>query len=197
MFSKTVNLVTIAVCVTFALPSVCLAARLLTKEQALERVFGKDCEIAEETKELSGEKLANVQRRLKGPLTVRVKGGKFRKVKSKVDIIFYVASKDGKKVGVAVIDEEPGKWGAVQFIIALDLEGTVRRVRVMNYKEKRGRPIARSSFLKQFEGKTIKSRLQVRKDITGISGATISSRAAAFAVKKAIVLYHQLYIEQD
>jgi hypothetical protein len=65
----------------------------------------------------------------------------------------------------------------------------------MSYQEKRGRPIARLSFLRQYRGKTSKSRLKVGKDITGVSGATISSISATFAVKKAIVLYKEFYLK--
>ena len=76
----------------------------------------------------------------------------------------------------------------------MDLKGVVTRVEVLSYQEKRGQPIARHSFMSQYEGKTSKSPLQVDKDITGVSGATISSRCATFAVKKAIVLYEELYL---
>ena len=96
---------------------------------------------------------------------------------------------------MAIVDEEPGKWGPVKFIIAMDLRGVVKVVKVMSYHEKRGRPIARSSYMKQYKGKTGKSTLQVGKDIIGISGATISSRSATFAVKKAIVLYEEIYLK--
>jgi Na+-translocating ferredoxin:NAD+ oxidoreductase RnfG subunit len=49
--------------------------------------------------------------------------------------------------------------------------------------------------MRQYVGKTSRSTLQVGKDITGISGATISSRATTFAVTKAIVLYEELYLK--
>ena len=77
--------------------------------------------------------------------------------------------------------------------IAMDVEGKVRRVKVMSYQEIRGRPIAQSSFMNQYRGKTNKSALEVGRDIIGISGATISSRAATFAVKKALVIYEEVY----
>ena len=107
---------------------------------------------------------------------------------------FYFAVKDGNKRGVAIFDEEPGKWGPVDFIIGLDLKGVVTRVEVISYEEKRGQPIARHSYMSQYEGKTSKSALTVGKDINGVSGATISSRCATFAVKKAIILYEELYL---
>ncbi len=171
------------------------ALTLLSEEKALEKVFGKDIKVATETKELEGKQLEEIKKRLGGSLVYYQKGSKSTKVVAKTKIDFQFATKDNKKIGVAIIGAEPGKWGPVKFIIALNLDGSVKRVEVMSYKEKRGRPIARRSFMKQFEKKTTKSTLKVRKDIRGISGATISSRCATFAVKKALVLYEELYLK--
>ena len=195
MSKKTISLLIIGLCISLALSGVSYAFVLLTKEQALEKVFGKDREVVIETKYLTGEKLSKVKKRLGGKLVHYQAGSESRRVKGKTNIDFYFASKDGQKTGVAIIDVEPGKWGPVEFIIALNLKGAVKVVRVMSYQEKRGRPIARRSFLRQYRGKSSKSRLKVGKDITGISGATISSRCATFAVKKAIVLYKELYLK--
>ncbi len=195
MARRIVFLVVAAVCISLALPQACFAIRLLTKEKALENVFGPDCEITTETKELTGPELSKVKERLAASLAHYRRGSKSKEVEVGTNIEFYFASKNGEKTGVAIINEEPGKWGPVEFIIALDLQGVVTRVEVMSYKERRGRPIARRSFMKQFEGKTGEDPLKVRKDIRGISGATISSRCACFAVKKAIVLYEELYLQ--
>lgn len=108
---------------------------------------------------------------------------------------FYFAKKDGKRRGVAIIDVQPGKWGPVEFITAMTVEAVVKNVRVMSYQEQRGRPIARRSFMNQYKGKSSRSHLTVGKDIIGVSGATISSRAATFTVKKAIVLYEEVYLK--
>jgi Na+-translocating ferredoxin:NAD+ oxidoreductase RnfG subunit len=64
----------------------------------------------------------------------------------------------------------------------------------MSYVEQRGRPIATRRFLDQFLGKTAKSAITIGKDIDAVSGATISSRATAFAVKKVVVLYETFFL---
>jgi len=64
----------------------------------------------------------------------------------------------------------------------------------MSYVEQRGRPISTRRFLSQFIGKTSKNPIQVGKDVDAVSGATISSRASAFAVKKVIALYEAAYL---
>ncbi len=171
------------------------AVRILDKEEALERVFGSDVKVTIETKQLNGNKLSIIKKRLGGKLVHFQKGSKSARVNSATKVDFYVVKKDGKKLGVAIIDVEPGKWGPVEFIIGLNGSGIVKRVEVMAYKEKRGRPIARRNFMRQYEGKTSKDPIRIRDDIRGISGATISSRSASFAVRKAIVLYEELYLK--
>ncbi len=194
MTKRIVFLAVTFLCVSFALPEICFAVRLLTKEKALGNVFGPDCEVTTETRELKDSELSKIKERLSKSLVGYGKRSKSKEIEIKTNIDFYFASKNGERAAVAIIREEPGKWGPVEFIVALDLKGTVTRVEVMSYKERRGRPIARRSFMKQFEGKTSEDPLKVRKDIRGISGATISSRSACFAVKKAIVLYEELYL---
>jgi Na+-translocating ferredoxin:NAD+ oxidoreductase RnfG subunit len=50
--------------------------------------------------------------------------------------------------------------------------------------------------MNQYRGKSSSSLLQVGKDIVGVSGATISSRAATFTVKKAIVIYEEVHLHK-
>jgi len=196
MFRKCVLFLTVALCVWFSFSGATYAVRLLTREDALKKVFGEGAEITTETKELADPELSKIKERLDGSLVYFQKGSKSKEVDAQTSIEFHFALKDGQKIGVAIFDEEPGKWGPVDFIIALDLDGVVTRVEVLSYEEKRGQPIARRSYLSQYDGKTSKSRLTVGKDITGVSGATISSRCATFAVKKAIVLYEELYLNK-
>lgn len=196
MFRKCILFLTVALCLWFSFSGVTYAVRLLTREDALKKVFGEGVEITTETKELVDPELSKIKERLDGSLVFFQKGSKSKEVSASTTIEFYFASKNGTKTGVVIFDEEPGKWGPVDFIIALDLNGAVTRVEVLSYEEKRGQPIARRSYLSQYDGKTSKSALTVGKDINGVSGATISSRCATFAVKKAIVLYEELYLNK-
>lgn len=194
---KTTKLKVLALTVALiSLSGICFAFTLLTEEQALKKAFWKDAKIEKETKELTGEVLERIKERLGGNLTNLQEGAEEQEVETKTTYDFYFGVKDGVRKGVAIIDVEPGKWGPVEYITTLDIKGTVKSVRVMSYMEQRGRPIARSSFMNQYRGKTSNSTLTVGKDIVGISGATISSRSATFTVKKALVIYEELYLRK-
>ena len=182
---------------TVVLTADLFAFTLLTEEEALKEVFFSGAEIEKETKELTGETLERIKERLGGSLIYTQEGSESAPVESNTTIDFYFAKKDGERKGVAIIDVEPGKWGPVTFIIGMTSDNaTVKKVMVLSYQEIRGQPIARSSFMNQYRGKTSKSPLTVGKDIIPISGATISSRAATFTVKKAIVIYEEVYLRK-
>jgi len=180
----------------FALAAVSFAFVVLTKEDALKEVFFSGAEIEKETKELTGATLAKIKERLGGNLIYTQEGSESAPVEAHTKIDFYFAKKDGERRGVAIIDVEPGKWGPVEIITAMTTDAVVKNVRVMSYQEQRGQPIARSSFMNQYNGKTSKSPLTVDKDIIPISGATISSRAATFTVRKALVIYEEVYLKK-
>lgn len=196
MYKKFIFLTAVIFSVWFILSDSCFAMQLLTKEDAIKKVLGSDVQVITQTKELTEPALSKVTQRLGGSLIYYQKGSKSAVVQTNTTFDFYFGQKDGAKTAVALIDEEPGKWGPVVFIIALDLNGAVKQVEVLSYEEKRGQPIARRSFMSQFDGKTSKNPIEVYKDINGVSGATISSRCATFAVRKAIALYEELYLNK-
>jgi len=173
------------------------AVTLLTEDKALKKMFPEADTVITEPKILDSTEIAKLKDRIGGRLVLYQKGSKAKTLAEKNDYTFYFGVKDREKIGVAVMETQPGKWGPVQFIVALDMEGEVRNLAVMLYVEKRGRPIARRSFLGQFIGKSSQDPIIVRKDIRAISGATISSRCAAFTVRKVIALYENLYLNEE
>lgn len=173
----------------------CAAMRLLTEEEALQQMFPDAESIVNNTHMLTIDEVERVKARLGGQLVHYQKGSKSEKVEENLEYHFYYSIVNGEKTGVAIIESQPGKWGPVEFCIALDTKtAKVKNLAVMSYKEKRGRPIARNNFLKQFVDKGSEDPIQVRKDIRAISGATISSDCTCFAVRKAIILYEELFL---
>jgi len=111
------------------------------------------------------------------------------------DFNFYVASNAGKIIGYVAEDAVPGKWGLIHYMMSISLEGKVLSVMVLDYSEKRGKPIAKRRFLKQFKGKSVKSKIRLNKDIRGITGASISSRGMTKGVRKMVHVFSEIYIQ--
>ncbi|MDD5686536.1 MAG: FMN-binding protein [Elusimicrobia bacterium] len=176
----------------------CFSLELLNQEQALKEMFPGADKIETENHVLTSDEISSIKKSLGGELVHSSKGHSIGgSVKEKTEYDFYYCIKKGQKTGVAIIEEQPGKWGPVKYIIALDpSNGKVKNLAVMSYSEKRGRPIARHSFLDQFVGKDSNDTCIIGKDIRAISGATISSEATCFAVRKVTLLYGKVILKK-
>ncbi|MCX6842562.1 MAG: FMN-binding protein [candidate division WOR-3 bacterium] len=173
------------------------AVVLLNHDAALKAMFPNADKVVTEDKALTADQIAAVKGLCGDKWTLYQSGAKTEEVAENDTVSFYFGTKDGKKTGVALVEVQPGKWGPVKYVVAMDLAGKVTDLAVMSYVEQRGRPIATKRFLGQFIGKTVKSPVTVGKDVDAVSGATISSRATAFAVKKAIALYATVYLSPE
>jgi hypothetical protein len=105
---------------------------------------------------------------------------------------FYVATSGSHVDGYALIDEEKGEHLPITFAVQLSPEGKVQRQEIVVYREARGDEVRDDRFRRQFIGKSAQDRVDVDQDIVAVSGATISSRAMAIGVKRALVLFDEL-----
>ncbi|MFW2390244.1 MAG: FMN-binding protein [Polyangiales bacterium] len=108
----------------------------------------------------------------------------------KREYIFYVAHSGERVDGYALFDREIGQHEYIDFATFFDGEGRVTRVEVVAYREPYGDGIRSKRFRKQFVGKEAASGFRPGHDIDVISGATLSARAMAKAVKRATMLLH-------
>lgn len=105
---------------------------------------------------------------------------------------FVEGMKGGKTAGWALVLEEQGKYYPITFVVGLTAAGEVADVAVMVYRERRGDAVKRRRFLDQFVGLGEEDPIMVNRDITHLTGATVSSWAIAAGVKKAVALFDVL-----
>ena len=105
---------------------------------------------------------------------------------------FFVARTGGHIDGYALIDEEKGEHLPITFAVKLSPEGVVERQEIVAYREPRGDEVRDDRFRKQFVGKSARDPVAAGLDIVAVSGATISSRAMAVGVKRALILFDEL-----
>ena len=110
--------------------------------------------------------------------------------------ITFVAKKDGEILGYAVVCEEIGKHRPITFITAIDTEGKIIDVAVMMYREAYGGEVRYPGFTRQFRGKSLDDPIAPRKNLKTISGATLSSRAMARGVRKALAVLQLTYLSE-
>jgi Na+-translocating ferredoxin:NAD+ oxidoreductase RnfG subunit len=92
-------------------------------------------------------------------------------------------------IGYFILDYVIGKHLAIDYSVALEVDGRVRRLDVLEYRESYGGEIRSANWLAQFVGKRSGSTLEVNKDIRNISGATLSSRHITEGVRRVLALY--------
>ncbi len=109
-------------------------------------------------------------------------------------LLFNVATKDGKLVGIAVNTyTDKGFGGKIKAMIGFLPNGTIYNTSILELKETPGLGTklqkSKSDFPNQFKGKNPKTfQLKVTKDggdVDAITAATISSRAFCDAVQRA------------
>ncbi len=112
---------------------------------------------------------------------------------SKTEWEFTIA-KTGKKMdGITLIDNEIGKTEPITFMTALLPDGSIKDVEILVYREAYGSEVTGKGFLKQFNSKKQSDPLILGKDISNVTGATLSSRAITRGVKRAVALWKIFY----
>jgi Na+-translocating ferredoxin:NAD+ oxidoreductase RnfG subunit len=100
----------------------------------------------------------------------------------------YIAKRGGELIGYAIVCEEIGRDRPITFIVAANSDGSVKDVAVMAYRETRGGEVRYPAFTRQFKGKSLRNPIQGQGDIRNITGATLSVRAMATGVRKALAV---------
>jgi Na+-translocating ferredoxin:NAD+ oxidoreductase RnfG subunit len=99
-----------------------------------------------------------------------------------------VAHKAGAALGFVVVDEVIGKFELITYAVGIGLDGAVRQVEVMSYRESHGHEIRLAAWRRQFVGKTSAAPLRVGEDIANISGATLSCTHVTDGVRRIVAV---------
>jgi FAD:protein FMN transferase len=106
---------------------------------------------------------------------------------------FFIAARDGQAEKYAMQMNEIGKTEPITFMVGMSPEGKVSEIVIMVFRENRGWEVKEKRFLNQFRGKTLRNSVRVDEDIINYTGATLSSKAVARGVKKALFLLDAFY----
>jgi Na+-translocating ferredoxin:NAD+ oxidoreductase RnfG subunit len=99
-----------------------------------------------------------------------------------------VAQRSGATLGFVVVDDVIGKFELISYAVGIALDGTVRQVEVLSYRESHGHEIRLPAWRRQFAGKGPASPLRVGEDIANISGATLSCNHVTDGVRRIVAV---------
>lgn len=109
---------------------------------------------------------------------------------------YYAGTKNGKIMGYAKIDNVIGKSQPITFMVVLNLDGSIKMVEILAYRETQGGEIRQKRFRDQFKGKKVTDALRLNSDIRNISSATLSCRAITDGVRRIAAYLSVLAIPQ-
>ena len=88
-----------------------------------------------------------------------------------------------------VVDEVIGKHEMITYAVAINPNGSIVGIEVLEYVESYGYEVAEAQWRKQFVGKTVNDPIKLNQDIQNIGGATLSCKHLTDGVKRVTVLY--------
>ena len=88
-----------------------------------------------------------------------------------------------------VIDEVVGKHEMITYAVAINPNGSIAGIEVLEYVESYGYEVAEAQWRRQFVGKTASDPIKLNQDIQNIGGATLSCKHLTDGVKRVTVLY--------
>lgn len=94
-----------------------------------------------------------------------------------------------KDLGWFFEDAAIGKSELITYALAIDAQGAVIGLDVLEYRESHGGEVRLAPWRKQFVGKTVHDPVALNQDIKNISGATLSCRHLTEGVQRLLNLH--------
>jgi Na+-translocating ferredoxin:NAD+ oxidoreductase RnfG subunit len=104
---------------------------------------------------------------------------------------YYRGIREDRMVGTAYFDGHRVRTLPEVLMVVVGPEGTVKRVSVLSFLEPKDY-LPRQRWLDQFQGRALEEGLSLKREIRGITGATLSARAVTDAVRRALALHQVL-----
>ena len=105
--------------------------------------------------------------------------------------IYKITEKDKLK-NIVIVDNVYGKSMPITFMVIFELDGKINYSGIIKYREQYGSGVKSDEWNEQFKNKDSKSGYEVGRDISAISGATISANSISRGIKKLAVLMEKI-----
>jgi Na+-translocating ferredoxin:NAD+ oxidoreductase RnfG subunit len=99
-----------------------------------------------------------------------------------------VARRAGATLGFVVTDDVIGKVELISYAVGIALDGSVKQIEILSYRESHGFEIRLPAWRRQFVGKGSAATLRVGEDIANISGATLSCTHVTDGVRRIVAV---------
>ena len=104
-------------------------------------------------------------------------------------LYYWNITNNDTTIAYAFLDNVKGKSMPITFMVIMNLDGSIKNSAIIKYREAYGGEIGNKRWLQQFIGKNNDSKYEIRKEIDGITGATISVHSVSKGIRKIAILY--------
>jgi Na+-translocating ferredoxin:NAD+ oxidoreductase RnfG subunit len=159
--------------------TVCIAETYLSVEQAQQALFPEALNFEKRPLGLTEEQRKSVNKvsKTRTPLP---------------DDRVWEARAGERRLGWFIVDEVYGKHEYITYAAAIAADGSLIGIEVMEYRESKGGEVRDPAWRRQFVGKRHGDSFKLDKDITNISGATMSCKHLAEGAKRLLALHEQV-----
>ncbi|MCA1611436.1 MAG: FMN-binding protein [Acidobacteria bacterium] len=164
-------------CLFFAAP-VAAAPVYETRDQALARAFPSPATIERRTLSLTPEQRKRASREARA------------KVESSL-VVAYAGRSASGLLGTAYFDTHPVRTASETLLVTVTPDGAAGEVEVVAFGEPEDY-LPRPSWLRLFSKKPLDDELSVGRGLAHVSGATLTTRAIAAAVRRVLAVHHVL-----
>jgi Na+-translocating ferredoxin:NAD+ oxidoreductase RnfG subunit len=149
-----------------------------SRSEALDLAFPDAERVDSETYVLDDAQAKRVESLARCPLDSRL-------------VRIYTGYRGGEVLGYAMIDIHNVRTLPEAFLVVLTPSGEIRSLRVLAFHEPL-EYLPAGRWYEQFDSKSLKEPLRLGRDVHGVVGATLSSRATTRGVRRALALYEVL-----
>jgi hypothetical protein len=153
-----------------------------SRKQALELAFPDADRVDKQTFILSSDQVAALETRARAKIHTKL-------------VTIFTAWKGDRLLGYAHVDVHTVRTHPAALLIVLTPAGEVRSVRILAFHEPLDY-LPSEKWYGQFGGKTLNDELRAGRDVHGVVNATLSTRAAAASVRRALA-YHAILIAKQ
>ena len=91
--------------------------------------------------------------------------------------------------GYFFVDAVIGKHDLITYAVALNSDGKVRQVEILEYREAYGNEVRNARWRAQFDGRRHGDPVQIGQDIQNLSGATLSCQHVTDGIRRLLATY--------
>ena len=158
----------------------CFGVVFYSKEEALKLAFGDDATVEMKSLFPTDEEITRIEQLAKVKLDSKL-------------FSFYVGKKQDTVIGYAAIESHNVRSKPETLLVVLDPEGNLRQVVTLAFHEPPEYQPPERWYAQLLNRKL--DELSMGKDIQGVAGATLSSRAAINSVRKVLAIF-QVMLKQ-